>query len=205
MKIIAIILVVALVMFTVINTLKTKNYQKLVSYLETGDYDLFHQKINQPLIQFLFPKSSLLDLKFNAALIQQNKKEATQYLEALCAMPLTASQKENYYMKAFNFFIGIKDKKNSKKYLDLINEGSNDRMKVEANRVYNIYILKNDKDLEDLLDEIENMEDQQKGVNEFLISLIYKNKKDTVNAKKYEDLSKEHFALVDEKTAQKIR
>ncbi len=205
MKVIAIIIVVALVMFTVINTLKTKSYQTLVSYLETGDYDLFNQKINQPFIQFLFPKSSLLDLKFNAALIQQNKKEATQYLEALCAMSLTVSQKENYYMKAFNFFIGIKDKKNSKKYLDFINEGSNDRMKLEANRVYNIYILKNDKDLEDLLDEIENMEDQEKGVNEFLISIIYKNKKDKVNAKKYEDLSKEHFALVDEKTAQKIR
>ncbi len=205
MKIIAIIIVVALVMFTIINTLKTKTYQKLVTYLETGDYALFNQKINQPFIQFLFPKSSLLDLKFNAALIQQNKKEAIQYLEALCAMPLTASQKENYYMKAFNFFIGIKDKKNSKKYLDLINEGANDRMKVEANRVYNIYILKNDKDLDDLLDEIENMEDQQKGVNEFLISIIYKNKKDLKNAKKYEELSKEHFALVDEKTAQKIK
>lgn len=97
MKIIAIIIVVALVMFTIINTLKTKTYQKLVTYLETGDYDLFNQKINQSFIQFLFPKSSLLDLKFNAALIQQKKKEAIQYLEALCDAFNCFSKRELLY------------------------------------------------------------------------------------------------------------
>ena len=109
-------------------------------------------------------------------------------------MPLTTSQKENYYMKAFNFFIGLKDKKNSKKYLDLINELPNDRMKAEANRVYNIYILKNDKYLKELLEELEN-----------IISIIYKNKHDLENAKKYEELSKKHFALVDAETAEKYK
>lgn len=108
-------------------------------------------------------------------------------------------------MKAFNYYVGLEDKKMSKKYLDLINGLSNERMKFEANRVYNIFILKTDKDLKDLLEELESMEDNEKGINEYLISVIYKNLKDTKNQKKYEELSRTHFAAVDEMTAQKLQ
>lgn len=205
MKAIAVAVVVALVMFTIVNTLKTTMYRKMVGYLENGDYTTFYNEIDKKSTKFLFPKSSILDLKLNAALVQKKKKESTQLLEEICAMPLTISQKETYYMKAFNFFVGINDEKNCKKYLNLINELSNDRIKYEANRVYNIFILKNDKYLKDLLDELETMEDREKGVNEYLISVIYKNKKDTENQKKYEDLSKKHFAIVDAETSEKIQ
>lgn len=203
MKIIAIVVVVAVVMFFVINTLKTTTYRRLVGYLESGNYDTFHKQIDSKKIKLLFPKSSILDLKLNASLVQQNKKESIHYLEELCSMPLTISQKEMYYMKAFNFFVGINDKKNCKKYLDLINSLPNEQMKAEVNKVYSIYILKNDKYLDELLEELENMEDDQKGVNEYLISIIYKNKKDFEKANEYEELSKKHFALVDEKTSKK--
>lgn len=205
MKAIAVAVVVALVMFTIVNTLKTTMYRKMVGYLENGDYTTFYNEIDKKSTKFLFPKSSILDLKLNAALVQKKKKESTQLLEEICAMPLTISQKETYYMKAFNFFVGINDEKNCKKYLNLINELPNDRIKYEANRVYNIFILKNDKYLKDLLDELETMEDREKGVNEYLISVIYKNKKDTENQKKYEDLSKKHFAIVDAETSEKIQ
>lgn len=205
MKAIAVAVVVALVMFTVVNTLKTTMYRKMVGYLENGDYSTFYNEIDKKSTKFLFPKSSILDLKLNAALVQKKKKESTQLLEEICAMPLTVSQKETYYMKAFNFFVGINDEKNCKKYLNLINELPNDRIKYEAERVYNIFILKNDRYLKDLLDELETMEDREKGVNEYLISVIYKNKKDTENQKKYEDLSKKHFAIVDAETSEKIQ
>lgn len=205
MKAIAVAVVVALVMFTVVNTLKTTMYRKMVGYLENGDYTSFYNEIEKKSTKFLFPKSSILDLKLNAALVQKKKKESTQLLEEICAMPLTVSQRETYYMKAFNFFVGINDEKNCKKYLKLINELSNDRIKYEANRVYDIFILKNDRYLKELLDELDTMEDREKGVNEYLISVIYKNKKDTENQKKYEELSKEHFAIVDAETNEKIQ
>lgn len=204
MKVIAVAVVVALVMFTVINTIKTTMYRKMVTYLETGNYDQFYKDIDKTFTKLIFPKSSILDLKLNAALVQQKKKEATTLLEQICSMPLSMSQKENYYMKAFNFYVGVEDAKNSKKYLNLINELPNERMKFEANRVYNVFILKNDNDLKDMLEEIENMEDREKGVNEYMISVIYKNKKDRENQKKYAELSRQHFALVDAETKEKI-
>ena len=117
MKVIAVAVVVALVMFTVINTLKTTTYRKMVSLLENGSFEEFHSKIDSRFMKTLFPKSAILDLKLNAALVEQKKKEATAILEQICAMPLTTPQKENYYMKAFNFYVGLEDARNSQKYL----------------------------------------------------------------------------------------
>ena len=86
MRTIAIIIVVALVMFTIINTLKTRTYKNLVSYLQQGKIKEFNQKIDSRSVKLLFPKSSLLDLKFNAAIVEQDKKAAIKYLEELCEM-----------------------------------------------------------------------------------------------------------------------
>lgn len=205
MKILAVIVVMVIIMYTLIGTMKRSTYKKLVTYLQKGEIEQFNNEIDSRKIKLLFPKISILDMKLNASILEQDKLQTISYLEQICSLPLTNSQKEIYYMKAFNFFIGIKDKSNSRRFLEKINLLPNEQIKLEANRVYNIYIKKNDKDLSALLEELEDMEDEQKGVHEFLISLIYKNKKDFENAEKYEKLSKEHFALIDERTAQKYQ
>lgn len=48
-----------------------------------------------------------------------------------------------------------------------------------------------------MLEELEDIEPSNRGVNEFLISLMYKNKGDKENALKYEKLSQEHLAEYD--------
>lgn len=205
MKVAAIIIVVAIGMYVIIGNLKKATYKKLVTYLQEGQLEEFYQEIDSQQVKFLFPKTSILDMKLNASIMSQDKIQTIKYLEEICSQPLTNSQKEIYFMKAFNFFVGVKDKKNSRRYLEKINLLPNERLKQEANRVYNIYILKNDKYLDELVEELEEMKDEQKGVNEFLISIIYKNKNDIENAEKYEKLSKKHFALVDEQTAKKYK
>ena len=205
MKILAIIAVVAVVMIALISTLKKSMVKKLIHYLEESEFESFYKDIDSTKTKLLLPKMSILDMKLNAEIVQQNKNNIDALFDEICSLPLTPSQKEHYYMKAFNYYVSLSDKKHTKKYIHLINELPNERMKLEANRVHNIYILKNDKDLRSLLVELKDMDDEQKGVNEYLISLIYKNKNDMENAKKYEELSKQHFALVDEKTAEKVK
>ena len=205
MKILALIAVVAVVMIALISTLKKSMVKKLIHYLEESEFESFYKDIDSTKTKLLLPKMSILDMKLNAEIVQQNKNNIDALFDEICSLPLTPSQKEHYYMKAFNYYVSLSDKKHTKTYIHLINELPNERMKLEANRVYNIYILKNDKDLRSLLVELKDMDDEQKGVNESLISLIYKNKNDMENAKKYEELSKQHFALVDEKTAEKVK
>ena len=205
MKTLAVVVVAAIVMYTLIGGLKRRKYRTLVSCLEQGNYDAFYKDLDKTSTKLLFPKLSLLDLRLNAAMIRQNKKETAKLLEEISCMPLTPKQKESFYMKAFNYFVGLGDAKMSRKYRDLINALPNERMKFEVNRVYNIFILKNDQDLGDLLEELNAMEENEKGINEYLVSVIYKNKKDAANQKKYEELSRKHFAAVDEMTAQKMK
>ena len=52
--------------------------------------------------------------------------------------------------------------------------------------------------LDEMIEELEYIEPVNRGVNEFLISLMYKNKNDKENALKYEKLSKEHLKQFDE-------
>ena len=56
-----------------------------------------------------------------------------------------------------------------------------------------------------MLDELEYIDPQNRGVNEFLISLMYKNKNDKENAAKYEKLSREHLKQFDEMNKQKFQ
>ncbi|TGY65235.1 hypothetical protein [Dubosiella muris] len=205
MQTIAVVVVTALILYTLVGGIKRSIYKQLVTFLQNGHYASFDQKVDALLVKLLFSKQSLLDLRLNAAILQNQKRKALRYLEELERIPMPKSEKDTYMMKGFNYFIGLNDAKNAKKYLTKVDCSSNEQMKQEAHRVYNIYILKNDHDLPALLEEIEGMEDSQRGVHEFLISRIYKNKNDWENAQKYEHLSKTHFAFVDQQTSQKLK
>ena len=54
-----------------------------------------------------------------------------------------------------------------------------------------------------LREEIEYMEPSKAGVHEYLISLMYANKGDAANAKKYKKLSEEHLQQLDEEIKEK--
>ena len=73
----------------------------------------------------------------------------------------------------------------------------NEKMKQEAECIYDVYALKGYKYLDFLLEETEKLDDIYKGVNEFLISMMYKNKGDDTLSQKYNELSKKHMKLLD--------
>ncbi len=204
-KFVAVVIVVGLIMYVLISQLKNKTYTKLVTLLQSGEIESFYKEIDSPKVKLLFPKIAILDLRLNAAILNQNKKECERLIEQICSQPLLPLQKEIYYMKAFNYYVSVEDQKMTKKYLDLVNTLNNGKAKQEANRIYNIYILKNDKDLKELLEELETMKDEQKGAHEYLISLIYHNRNDSENEKKYRELASTHFALIDAKSREKYQ
>jgi hypothetical protein len=201
---IVVAVVVAVVMIFAVSYLKRRRYSEMVNCVEERNFAKFDQLVSDRWTKLLLPKFSLLDMKLNAAILEGNEKKATSYFDEIIHLPLTPKMKEQYYMKGFNFYVAQENKKKARQYLDLVEGLGNERMLTEAKRVYNIYILKNDKDLNALLKELEDLPEEGRGVNEYLISLIYKNKKDLENAKKYEALSEKHFAMVDALTEQSM-
>ncbi|MCF0106602.1 MAG: hypothetical protein HUJ53_07560 [Holdemanella sp.] len=168
-------------------------YNKLIALLQDGEFETFYKKTDTVLYRLLISKIDLLFLKLKASFLEQNKKRILLYLNEIEPLLITNMQKEKVYIDAFNYFISIEDKNNSKKYLNKINELDNPRMKIEVNRVYNIYIRKSDEDLKNLLEECMELEEENRAVHEYLISIIYKNKNDRKNQQKYEDLSRLHM------------
>lgn len=196
---IAVVAVAVIVLISVTTILRKKLYSKLIGYVQDGDFKAFEAETNKFFVKLLVNRSDLVYLRLKAAFIEGNSKKVRDTLAELEPLLFSEKQKGRVYMDAFNFYIGIEDKTNSLAYLNKINELDNDQMKKEANITYNIYIKKSDENLQDLLDEISDMKEENRAIDEYLISLIYKNKNDKANAKKYEELSKKHMAMLDAK------
>ncbi len=196
--------IVAFVILLVIMTffisfLKRKKYLELIKLLETKKFDEFHLEVKKLYTKILFPPFNLDYMELNAFILENNSKEIQKSFDSFNKKNLNKKQKEIVFMMAFNYYINLEEYNKAKKYIDLINNLDNIQMKKEANRIYDIYALKGYKYLDEMLDEISMMDDTYKGVNEFLISLMYKNKNDVENSEKYRKLSEKHMKLLDRK------
>ncbi len=196
--IIAIVVVIAIAIALAIALLKKKIGQNIVVAIESGNHDLFVSIIEDKKTKFLYPAAYLDSLRLNEAMIRNDVNEIDRLLEKLNKVKLSEKDKEKIYSQAYNYYLSVKSYKKCGIWHDKIKELKNDRLINEVDKSYNIYVEKGYKYLDDMLAELENMEENSRGVNEFLISLMYKNKNDKVNAAKYEKLSKEHLKAFDE-------
>ena len=80
-KTIAIIIVVAIVMMFLISTLKKSTYKRLVNYLENGDFTSFYKEIDSKKVKMLLNNLNIIDMKLNAAIVQQNKQETNRLFD----------------------------------------------------------------------------------------------------------------------------
>lgn len=196
--IIAIVVVIAIGVAVALAVLKKKTSQNIVIAIEKGDHNEFVSILNSKLTKFLFPAAYLDSLRLNEAMIRNDVNEIDRLLEKFAKIKLSEKDKEKIYTQAYNYYLSVKSYKKCGIWHDKIKELKNDRLINEIDKSYNIYVEKGYKYLDEMLDELENMEENSRGVNEFLISLMYKNKGDKQNAAKYEKLSKEHIKAFDE-------
>lgn len=200
LTILTVILVVVVFIFSMLMSyFKRKVYLKLVSYIEKKNFEDFDIEISKWYIQFLFPQFNVEYMQLNSAILRNNPKMVEDSFAIFDKRHLNKKQKEAVYMMAFNYYISLEKYSNAKKYVDLINEIDNVQMKKEVNRIYDIYALNGYKYLDEMIEEVNMMEDTYKGVNEFLISLMYENKGDKDKAEEFKKLSEKHMKLLDRK------
>ncbi len=194
-----IFVVLAITISLFINHKKKKIYVELITLIEDGDSLEFESKINDKMTRLLFNPFQLDYLRLNEAIISTDSKKIEEALSIFDKRRLNDKQKEDIYMKGFNYYISIENKQGAKKYLDLINELPNEQMKKETNIIYDTYIMKGHHYLDEIIEETEELEDTYKGVNEFLISKMYENKNDEKMAKEYYRRAEKHMKLLDDK------
>lgn len=201
--IIAIVVVIGIVIATIISYLKKSIYRKMLIAMQMGDHDSFMELTNKKSTQFLYSMMWIDSMRLEEAIMRNNKKDVAHYLDNLSKQRLSEKNSEKVYGQAFNYYLSISDTVMCTKWYEKIKELKNDRFKREFDRSYNIYVEKGYKYLEDMLNEIEYMEPSKAGVHEYLISLMYANKGDAANARKYKQLSKEHLQQLDQEIKEK--
>ncbi len=196
--IIAIVVVIAIAIAVSLAVIKKNISHKIVLAVESGNHELFNAILEKKITKFLFPAAYLDSLRLNEAMMRNDVNEIDRLLDKLNKIKLSEKDKEKIYSQAYNYYLSVKSYKKCAIWHDKIKELKNDRLIAEIDKSYNIYVEKGYKYLDEMLEELDNMEPANRGVNEFLISLMYKNKKDNVNAAKYEKLSREHLKQFDD-------
>ncbi len=196
--IIAIVVVIAIAIAVSLAVIKKNISHKIVLAVESGNHELFNAILEKKITKFLFPAAYLDSLRLNEAMMRNDVNEIDRLLDKLNKIKLSEKDKEKIYSQAYNYYLSVKSYKKCTIWHDKIKELKNDRLIAEIDKSYNIYVEKGYKYLDEMLEELDNMEPANRGVNEFLISLMYKNKKDNVNTAKYEKLSREHLKQFDD-------
>lgn len=191
--IIIVAIVIAIVLTVATYFLKIQKQNKMIVCLQNANYDEFFKLVDSFFSKMLFPRYNLEYMKLNAYILQGKEQEIEAQFDGLLHARKNKTQTEDITMKAFNYYLGVENKKKCSELIEVIKTFTNERMVQEATILYDIFILKLGNHIDEILEMIEGMSDAQKGVNEYLLSVQYGNIGDKENAKKYEKLSKKHL------------
>lgn len=132
-------------------------------------------------------------VKLNEAMIRNQKEQIEKQFKRLLKQ-LTEKQKQIVYMNGFNYYLSENDEKKTKQFYRLVNTLKEEEIKQSTRISYDIFHEKGYKYLDEVLENYKQCDDEEKYVNEFLLSVMYKNKGDHEKAAYYEELSKQHAA-----------
>lgn len=189
------IVIVVLVAYLIITKMmKKKIFAQIISAVQNQDMDEVERITKKASTRYLIPPFNLEYLKLNAYILEGNKRKINDQFDLLIKnMRKNKAQTEDVTMKAFNYYVGMEDKHRTKELLEKIDTFTNVRMQEEAHMMYDIFIQKGFNYIEQMEEDLKNMNDAQKAINEYLLSVQYANKGDKEKAKEYEDLSRKHM------------
>ena len=185
--IVIIFIFIAIIIAIAFNLKKRSLYNQLVEYAASKHFKEFDELIDTKMSRFLFNPFSIDYLKLNKEILANDTKAIDKMFTSITGHRLNLKQKQEIYSKGFNYYIGIENYAKAKEFLDLVHTLNNAQMDREMDRIYDIYALKGYKYLDEILEETSEMPDTYKGVNEFLISLMYENKGDKKKAAVHPD------------------
>lgn len=172
----------------------------IVKLITDGNFDQFDQEINSSKAKRLIPPANIDILKFNVSIMRGKQNEVEDLFDSFEHKRLSNDAKLTVYTRALGYFITTGDDTRCKKCYDIIMSlPNNDKVKESTQCVYEIMVEKKTNRLNELLQEVEKAPNEQKYINEFLISEIYTNLNDEENASKYAELAKEHLLHTEKK------
>ncbi len=178
---------------------RNKTLEKLTDLLAQKDFAAFDELVDAPETRKQFPIYNLNFLKLNEAFLKEDKKQIRKAFESFNGLRMNKLQKEALYKRGFYYFLSEEDKENTRVYYDLLKD-LNIRDQETLDVMYDTYILKGYKYLDQIQKQCDEAEGDGKMAFYALLSDMYHNKGDEDKAREYENLIADIGEEIKEKT-----
>lgn len=172
---------------------KKIRFKNFMTMLQTQNYEAFDKLIQKGSSKYLFPRYNLEYLKLNSYILRGDDKKIDECFDSILNIGMSKKQKQDIYMKAFNYYVGMENATKTKKIIAVIEDFDNEQMKKEARTVYDIFILKRGTYIPEMEALLAEQDDAAKGITEYLLSVQYGNLNNKKKANEYLELSKKHL------------
>lgn len=198
MKISILILILAFIITLIYQSIVNKKERdaanKATLLLYNKKFDEFDEFMNTKEARKSIRRFNYCFLRLNEAIYKNNDKEIALIYKEFDDIHMNNQQAITLYTNLFTYFIETKNESKAKEVYSKIKKIKNVSNIYSIDRLYNIHIDKGYKYLDDTIKELNNADDINKPILESLISIMYENKGDTENAKKYNDLLLSHLS-----------
>ena len=171
------------------NNKRSELENKAATLMMQGNFKELYSFLNSTEALKGLSKYNRAYLKTNGSIMDGNDSLIEQSLNEIQEVKMNKQQKTEVYFNAFNYYIDKDLKEKVDYYKELLLKNVNDSQTLNyIDRLYDTKILKSDKYLNEILEELSSKNKVNKITDYLLLVEIYKNLGDTQNANKYNDL-----------------
>ncbi|MDO4377891.1 MAG: hypothetical protein Q4C64_01910 [Erysipelotrichia bacterium] len=187
---ILIIVVMTLISIIVPNILRKKYQDRFINLFQQKKFDELETLLAKKTVKYLFMPFNIEYMRLNIAFMKGDEDAINKQFSLFAKMPMNKKQKEDIYIKAFNYYVTMEDIERAKKAYELVQSLKDEKIKKSADITYDIFCEKGYKYLDELEKGMESCPADLKSYNAYLVSLMYANKGDQKKAEKYKEMAK---------------
>ena len=181
------------IILSILVQLRRKTVSELNNVLYVNkNIKLYLSLLENPRLKLLFPQSTIENFRLDGLLFTNDEAEIKKQFSKLDRENMSKGVAIDYQTKKLSYFAKLGDAEQSKQAVDYLIKNlsgtknkHNSEILEEANRIYEIYILKNIELIDTLKNQAENQNGKMKGITLFRIAKLYYFKQEENEAKKY--------------------
>ena len=180
--------------FALQSTLQKAKINKIFKFMQSGNIVAVEQELNSFSTKFLIPEFNREFIKLNIYFSEQNSQKIEQQFEVLFHLKMNAAQKKELTLKAFEYYVQLKDKEKAQSLLEELKSFEDVGMVAHAQMLYDILIDQSTNYIDLLTEKLEEGNNMDRGMNAYLISLQYSYLHNKEKEQEFLNKSKHYFS-----------
>lgn len=165
---------------------KQRTFKDLLTLLQAGKYDEYYSMLEAPLTKLHYPKWNRRIMRLNGLIAQGRHHAVDELLQGMLAGKATRTQRHELVLKAFDYYVGRKKKRQAEKLLAEIRSWDEADTTKACQRLYDIILLDSHEHIEEMEAELaQKKAPAERQYMELLLAMQYKSKGDAAKEKEY--------------------